>query len=157
MSDYPMTPKGYDKLVVELEELKTVERHKVITAIAEAREHGDLKENAEYHAAREKQGFIEGRIMNLSDKLSRVKVINTSETTSKTVTFGAIVTLLDLNDDSEKTYQIVSDYESDISVGLISISSPIARGLLGKAEGEEATLVTPGSTKEYEIISVKYK
>lgn len=152
-----MTLRGYEALQEELKNLKSVERPAVIQAIAEAREHGDLSENAEYHAAREKQSFIEGRIMELEDKTSRADVFDPTKMSGDIVTFGATVTVADCDTDEEKVYQIVGDLESDISKGLISVSSPLARGLIGKSEGDAFELTTPGGTKEYEVVSVEFK
>lgn len=152
-----MTLRGYEALQEELKNLKSVERPAVIQAIAEAREHGDLSENAEYHAAREKQSFIEGRILELEDKTSRAEVFDPTKMNGDTVTFAATVTVADCETDEEKVYQIVGDLESDISKGLISLLSPLARGLIGKSEGDVFELNTPGGTKEYEVVSVEFK
>lgn len=152
-----MTLRGYEVLQAELKNLKSVERPAVIQAIAEAREHGDLSENAEYHAAREKQSFIEGRILELEDKTSRAQVFDPAKMNGETVTFAATVTVADCDTDEEKVYQIVGDLESDISKGLISVSSPLARGLIGKSEGDVFELHSPGGTKEYEVVSVEFK
>ena len=153
----PITMKGAQRLREELEHLKSVKRPKVIAAIAEAREHGDLKENAEYHAAREEQGFIEGRIKQLEGELSHAEVIDISKLNAGSkVVFGATVTLADVESDEEKRYQIVGDLEADIKQGWIAISSPVARALIGKHEGDSITIEAPGGTREYEIVSVKY-
>ena len=157
MSRVPMTVGGAEALRAELENLKKVERPRIVKAIAEAREHGDLKENAEYHAAREKQGFIEGRILDLEDKVARAHVVDPTVITSKEVRFSATVTLTDLETDKELRYMLVSEYEADIHNNLISVTSPIARGLLGKKEGDGAEIFTPKGKKEYEIIKVEYK
>ena len=157
MEKVPMTLRGYEVLQAELKNLKSVERPAVIQAIAEAREHGDLSENAEYHAAREKQSFIEGRILELEDKTSRAQVFDPAKMNGETVTFAATVTVADCDTDEEKVYQIVGDLESDISKGLISVSSPLARGLIGKSEGDVFELHSPGGTKEYEVVSVEFK
>ncbi|WP_259781300.1 transcription elongation factor GreA [Aestuariispira ectoiniformans] len=157
MEKVPMTLRGYEALQAELKNLKSVERPAVIQAIAEAREHGDLSENAEYHAAREKQSFIEGRILELEDKTSRAQVFDPAKMNGETVTFAATVTVADCDTDEEKVYQIVGDLESDISKGLISVSSPLARGLIGKSEGDVFELHSPGGTKEYEVVSVEFK
>jgi transcription elongation factor GreA len=153
----PITAQGAQRLRAELDELKSVQRPAVINAIAEAREHGDLKENAEYHAAREQQGFIEGRIKQLEGELSHAQVIDiaTLDVGSKVV-FGATVVLADVETDQEKRYQIVGDLEADIKLGLIAISSPVARALIGKHEGDEVSIDAPGGTVEYEIVSVSY-
>ncbi len=153
----PITSKGAQRLRAELEELKSVKRPEVIAAIAEAREHGDLKENAEYHAAREQQGFIEGRIKQLESELSNAQVIDIGKLdVGDKVVFGATVELVDLDTDEEKTWQIVGDLEADIKLGLIAISSPVARALIGKHAGDEVSIDAPGGTREYEIASVRY-
>ena len=154
----PMTVKGAQRLRAELEELKSVKRPAVIAAIAEARAHGDLKENAEYHAAREQQGFIEGRIKQLESELSNAQVIDVSRLNAgDRVVFGATVVLADTETDEEKTYQIVGDLEADIKLGLIAISSPVARALIGKHEGDTVTIDAPAGQREYEIIGVRYE
>ncbi len=158
MQKTPMTLAGAEKLRAELQELKTVKRPAIIQAIAEAREHGDLKENAEYHAAREQQGFIEGRIKEIEAKLSNAQIIDVASLDAGgKVVFGATVVLLDLNTDEEKTYQIVGEDEADIKENKISVSSPIARALIGKEEGDEITLQAPGGTHEFEILEVRYE
>lgn len=151
-----MTLKGFQALQAELKQLKSEERPAVIQAIAEAREHGDLSENAEYHAAREKQSFIEGRILELEDKTGRADVIDPTSLDGENIKFGATVTVADCETDEEKVYQIVGDPEADINRGLISISSPLARALIGKEEGDVFELTSPGGTKEYEIVSVEF-
>ncbi|HZX80535.1 MAG TPA: transcription elongation factor GreA [Lysobacter sp.] len=152
-----MTSKGAQRLRAELDHLKSVERPAVINAIAEARAHGDLKENAEYHAAREQQGFIEGRIKQLESELSHAEVIDVSKLGVGTrIVFGATVELVDVDTDEQKTYQIVGDLEADIKQGLIAISSPVARALIGKNEGDAITIDAPGGTREYEVVSVRY-
>jgi transcription elongation factor GreA len=157
MNKVPMTVRGAELLREELARLKSEDRPQVIQAIAEARAHGDLKENAEYHAAKEQQGFIEGRIKEIEGKLSHIQVIDVTEIDAKgKVVFGATVELLDVQSDSETTYRIVGEDEADISAGLISYTSPIARALIGKEEGEEVTFSAPGGDKHYEIIEVKY-
>lgn len=157
MSRAPITAKGALRLRAELDELKSVKRPEVIAAIAEARAHGDLKENAEYHAARDQQGFIEGRIKHLEGELSHAQVIDIATLTAgDRVVFGATVQLADADTDEERTYQIVGDLEADIKQGLIAISSPVARALIGKHEGDTITIEAPAGTREYEIISVKY-
>ncbi|MEI2455147.1 transcription elongation factor GreA [Lysobacter firmicutimachus] len=154
----PMTAKGAQRLRAELDELKTVKRPAVINAIAEARAHGDLKENAEYHAAREQQGFIEGRIKQLEAELSHAQIIDISQLNAGSkVVFGATVELADVDTDEEKTYQIVGDLEADIKQGLIAISSPVARALIGKNEGDSVVIEAPGGTREYEIVGVSYQ
>ena len=158
MSKVPLTARGAAKLQEELKQLKSVERPKIIKAIAEAREHGDLKENAEYHAAREQQGFIEGRIKDIEAKLSHAQVIDvTTLGAGGKVVFGATVVLLDLNTDEEKTYQIVGIDEADLKHGKISVTSPVARALIGKIEGDEVGLDAPGGTHEFEILEVRYE
>ena len=153
----PITSQGAKRLRAELEELKSVKRPKVIAEIAEARAHGDLKENAEYHAARDQQSFIEGRIKHLEGELSHAQVIDIATLTAgDRVVFGATVKLADCDTDEERTYQIVGDLEADIKQGLIAISSPVARALIGKHEGDTATIEAPAGTREYEIISVSY-
>jgi transcription elongation factor GreA len=157
MSKVPLTVRGAEKLQEELNRLKTVERPRVIEAIAEARAHGDLKENAEYHAAREQQSFIEGRIAEIESKLSNAQIIDpaTLETGGKVV-FGATVDLIDEDTGKEVTYQIVGEDEADIKQGLISIGSPIARALIGKEEGDYAQVQAPGGVREYEVVAVRY-
>ena len=153
----PMTMAGAQRLRAELEELKSVKRPAVIAAIAEARSHGDLKENAEYHAAREQQGFIEGRIQQLESELSHADIIDVARLDAgDKVVFGARVTIADVETDEEKRYQIVGDLEADIKQGLIAISSPVARAIIGKHEGDVITIEAPGGIREYEIVSVKY-
>jgi transcription elongation factor GreA len=157
MDKHPMTLAGAEKLRAELSDLKQVKRPAVIAAISEAREHGDLKENAEYHAAREQQGFIEGRIKDIEAKLSHAQVIDvTSLNANGKVVFGATVVLLDINTDEEKTYQIVGVDEADIKINKISVSSPVARALIGKEEGDEVAMEVPGGTHEFEILEVRY-
>lgn len=156
MEKIPMTAKGYDKLNDELKRLKTVERPAVIEAIAEARSHGDLSENAEYEAAKDRQAFIEARVRELEDKIARAQVIDPAKLTGDTVKFGATVTLAD-EDDAEATYAIVGIDEADIDHGLISISSPIARALIGKAEGDWVEVQTPGGMRGYEVVEVAFK
>ena len=153
----PITAQGAQRLRAELEELKSVKRPAVINAISEARAHGDLKENAEYHAAREQQGFIEGRIKQLEAELSHAQVIDISTLNAGSkVVFGATVQLADVETDAERTYQIVGDLEADIKLGLIAISSPVARALIGKNEGDSVVIEAPGGTHEYEIVGVSY-
>lgn len=152
----PMTLQGQQRLEAELKHLKGVERPAVIKAISEAREHGDLSENAEYHAAKEKQSFIEGRIQDLEDKLGRAEVIDVSKLSGKTVMFGATVTLVDEDTEEESRYQIVGDEESDIKNGFLSISSPLARALIGKEKGESVEVTTPKGTKSYEIVKISF-
>lgn len=157
MEKVPMTAAGYDRLQEELRHLKVVERPAVIKAIAEAREHGDLSENAEYHAARERQSFIEGRVGELEDKISRAEVIDPTKLGGDTVKFGATVTLADEDTDQEMTYQIVGSEESDIKAGFLSITSPLARALIGKSVGDSVEVPTPGGSKLYEIVTLAFK
>lgn len=153
----PMTVQGADSLREELDYLKGTRRPQIIEAIAEAREHGDLKENAEYHAAREQQGFCEGRIQEIEAKLSNAQIIDVSKMDANgKVIFGATVLLLNIDTDAEVTYRIVGDDEADLKKNLISVNSPIARGLIGKSEGDEVTVKTPGGDVEFEILEVNY-
>ena len=157
MSQIPMTVQGAEQLRAELNELKSVKRPAVIQAIAEAREHGDLKENAEYHAAREQQGFIEGRIQDIEAKLSNAQIIDVTKLpNSGKVIFGCTVTILNLDTDEEVTYRIVGDDEADIKEGRISVNSPIARGLIGKEADDVVVIRTPAGEVEYEILEVEY-
>jgi len=157
MSTIPLTRRGADQLKAELHRLKTVERHAVIQAIAEARAQGDLSENAEYDAAKDKQGFIEGRIKELEAKLAAAKVIEPAEVDAGgKVVFGATVDLEDEDSGAKATYQIVGDDEADLKLGLISISSPIARALIGKEAGDVAEVQAPGGLKHWEIVGVRY-
>ena len=157
MSRAPITLKGSQRLRSELENLKSVQRPAVITAIAEARAHGDLKENAEYHAAREQQSFIEGRIKLLESELSHANVIDVAKLhAGSRIVFGATVTLADVETDEEVRYQIVGDLEADIKQGLIAISSPVARALIGKEEGDAIVIEAPAGKREYEIARVQY-
>ncbi|MBB4313654.1 transcription elongation factor GreA [Roseospira marina] len=151
-----MTAEGLRGLEEELKTLKSAERPAVIRAISEAREHGDLSENAEYHAARERQSFIEGRITELEDVISRADVIDVSKLSGDSVRFGATVTLADEDTDEEMTYQIVGVHEADLKAGRISIGSPIARALIGKAVGDTVEVKAPGGSKFYEVVTVKY-
>ena len=153
----PLTTRGAQRLRDELDDLKSAKRPAVIAAIAEARAHGDLKENAEYHAAREQQGFIEGRIKQLEAELSHAQVIDVGTLNAGSrIVFGATVQLADTETDEEKTYQIVGDLEADIKLGMIAISSPVARALIGKHEGDAVTIDAPAGQREYEIVSVRY-
>lgn len=157
MQKTPMTANGAAKLREELNDLKSVQRPRVIQAISEAREHGDLKENAEYHAAREQQSFIEGRIQEIEGKLSNAQIIDPKTLNAgDKVLFGATVDLLDLESDKEVTYQIVGEDEADIKEGKISVTSPIARALIGKVVDDVASFQAPGGEREYEIIAVRY-
>ena len=157
MDKIPMTLEGFSKLDAELKRLKTIERPEIIKQIAAARGHGDLSENAEYHAARERQGFIEGRVGELEDKLRRAEVIDTSTLTGRDVKFGAKVRLADEDTDEKITYQIVGEDEADIKSGKLSITAPLARALIGKRAGDSVEVVTPAGSKSYEIISVRFK
>jgi transcription elongation factor GreA len=158
VSKVPLTVRGAERLREELKKLKSVDRPRVIQAIAEARAHGDLKENAEYHAAREQQGFIEGRIQDIEGKLSNAEVIDVSRMNPNgKVVFGATVVLSDEDSGGEVTYQIVGEDEADIKAGRISINSPIARGLIGKEEGDSVAIRTPAGEKQFEIVQVKYE
>lgn len=155
MDKIPMTKSGHTAIEVELKNLKTVERPAIIAAIAEAREHGDLSENAEYHSAREKHSFIEGRVKQLEGILSLATVIDPA-TLSGTIKFGATITLVDEDTDEEKTWQIVGEHEANIEAGLLNIKSPIARALIGKDEGDSVEVRTPGGGKSYEVLKVEY-
>jgi len=155
MEKIPVTPRGFKAMEDELKQLKSVARPAVIRAIAEAREHGDLSENAEYHAAREQQSHIEGRIKELEGLISLADVIDVSRF-SGSIKFGATVALVDEDTDAERTYQIVGEPEANIENGLLNIRSPIARALIGKEEGDSVAVKVPGGTKNYEILSVKY-
>ncbi len=157
MSKVPLTVRGAEKLRAELTHLKTEARPKVINAIAEARAHGDLKENAEYHAAREQQSFIEGRVKDIEGKLSHAQIIDvTTISADGRVIFGATVDVYEDADDSEHTFQIVGDDEADIKEGLISVSSPMARAMIGKSVGDEIVVQTPNGTRDMEILDVRY-
>jgi len=157
MSQIPMTVQGAQRLRDELHELKTVKRPAIIEAIAEAREHGDLKENAEYHAAREAQGFCEGRIQDIESKLANAQIIDITKLTNNgKVIFGSTVTILNLDSEEEVTYKIVGDDEADIKNNLISVNSPIARGLIGKQQDDVVNITTPSGVVEFEITDVKY-
>ena len=157
MEKIPMTPKGYQALMDELRQLKEIDRPKVIADIAEARGHGDLKENAEYHAAREKQGFIEGRIQELESVISRTEVIEYTRFEGETIRFGATVEVYDEDADKTHHYMIVGHYESDITTNRLSLQAPLSRALIGKAVGEVVAVAAPGGQKSYEIVSVHYK
>src|ERR1700761_8617612 len=157
MEKVPMTAEGLKGLSDELKNLKSVERPNVIKAIAAAREHGDLSENAEYSAARERQSFIEGRIQELEDKISRADVIDASKLDGKTVKFGATVTLVDDDTEEKVNYQIVGEDEADIKAGLLSITSPLARALINKAVKDGVEVTTPKGSKSYEVVKVAYR
>ncbi len=157
MSDlFPMTKRGYEKLKEELKRLTSVDRPDVISSIAEAREHGDLKENAEYHAAKERQGFIEGRIQELNGKLAQCNVVDISKLSGEKVIFGATVGFVDVETDEEKNYQIVGEDEADLEQNRISVSSPIARALIGRSVGDTVVIPIPKGKKEVEILSVEF-
>ncbi|MDG1416604.1 MAG: transcription elongation factor GreA [Maricaulis sp.] len=156
MNQIPMTAAGHNALDEEMKHLKSVERPEVIAAIAEAREHGDLSENAEYHAAKEKQGWIEGRLLELEDKLARAQIIDVSKLGGDTVKFGATVTVLDEDTEVEATYQVVGEDESDVKAGKISLTSPIARAMINKEVGDVVEVNAPGGLKSYEIMTVSW-
>ena len=157
MERIPMTAEGHAALQAELKNLKSVERPNIIAAIAEARAHGDLSENAEYHAAKEKQSFIEGRIAEIDDKLARADVIDVTKLSGGKIRFGATVTLIDVDTEEESTYKIVGEDEANVKDGKISITSPIARALIGKEEGDEAEVAAPSGARAYEISKVEYR
>lgn len=153
----PMTIEGYAQLEVELQRLKGVERPRIIQAIAEARSHGDLSENAEYHAAKEAQGMNEARVADLEDKLSRADVIDVTKLSGDTVKFGATVKLIDEDTDGEVSYRIVGELEADVKAGKVSITSPIARALIGKRKGDQVEVTTPNGSRSYEVLAVRFK
>lgn len=157
MEKIPMTRGGYERLLEELKRFKTEERPSVIRAIEEARDYGDLSENAEYHAAKERQSFIEARVAELEDKARRAEVVDVSRLSGAQIKFGATVTLANEDTEEKITYQIVGADESDIRSGLLSIQSPLARALIGKAKGESVEVVTPGGARAYEILAVAYR
>ena len=156
MQKYPMTVEGHAALETELKELKTKDRPEIIQAIAVAREHGDLSENAEYHAAKEKQGFIEGRIQELESKLALAQVIDVASLSGETVVFGATVKVVNEDTDEESTYKIVGEDEADVKQGKISITSPLSRAMIGKEVGDVIEVIAPGGTKAYEILEVEF-
>ncbi len=156
MEKFPITESGFERLEVELKQRKSVDRPAIIEAISEARAHGDLKENAEYHAAKEKQSFNEGRIKELEAVISRANVIDVKTLACDSVKFGATVKLVDEDSEEESSYQIVGEYEADINRNLISITAPIARALIGKKEGDSIEVKTPKGAKNYEILKIKY-
>jgi transcription elongation factor GreA len=156
MDKIPMTEAGHAAMMDEIKHLKSVERPRIIRAIEEARSHGDLSENAEYHAAKEQQGWTEARVAELEDKISRAEVIDISKLSGDTVKFGARVTLVDEDTEDEAAYQIVGEFEADVKKGLISVSSPIARAIIGKRKGDSVEVNTPGGGKSYEILKVRY-
>ncbi|PIR37604.1 MAG: transcription elongation factor GreA [Alphaproteobacteria bacterium CG11_big_fil_rev_8_21_14_0_20_39_49] len=158
MSDnFPITNTGFARMEAELKDLKKIQRPKISEEIAVAREHGDLKENAEYHAAREKQSFVEGRIAELEDRVARAEVIDISKLTPDTVKFGATVTLIDDDTEKEVTYQIVSEYEADIEKNLISVVSPLAKAIIGKQVEDYVEVKTPRGEKGYEVVKIEYR
>lgn len=157
MQKIPMTAEGHRALDEELKHLKSVERPAVIQAISEARDHGDLSENAEYHAAKERQSWIEGRVVELEDKLARAQIIDVSRMSGEQVKFGATVTLVDEDTEAQATYKIVGDDEADVKSGKISVSSPIARSLINKETGDVVEVNAPGGLKTYEILKVEWK
>lgn len=157
MDKFPITQQGYDKLEQEIKQLKHVERPAIIEAIATAREFGDLSENAEYHAAREKQSFIEGRILDLEDKFSRAEIIDTSKLLTDSVKFGATVKVIDDDTEEESTYHIVGEYEADITKKRISTKSPLAKALIGKSIGDIVEVTTPKGGKAFEIIEISFQ
>ena len=152
-----MTADGFSRLQEELKRLKSVDRPAIIRQIAEARDHGDISENAEYHAARERQSFIEGRLMELEDKIARAEVIDVSKLSGKVVKFGATVTLADEETDEEASYQIVGEDEADISKGRLSVTSPLARALIGKSIGDSVEVATPRGARSYEVVKVRFR
>lgn len=157
MQKFPMTVEGAEWLRKEIQDIKTVQRPAIVAAIAEAREHGDLKENAEYHAAREQQGFVEARLADYEGRLSNAQIIDVKsiEPTGRII-FGTTITLLNLDSDSEVTYRIVGEHEANVKQGMLSVTSPIARALIGKEEGEEVRIETPGGIQLYEVLSVEH-
>jgi transcription elongation factor GreA len=156
MEKVPMTGEGYQALDDELKRLKSIERPSVIAAIAEARAHGDLSENAEYHAAKERQGWIEGRIAEIEDKMARAQVIDISKLSGKQVKFGATVSVVDEDTEEEARYQIVGEHEADVKSGRLSVTSPLARGMIGKEVGDVVEINTPGGVKAYEILKLEW-
>ncbi|MFM8939882.1 MAG: transcription elongation factor GreA [Phenylobacterium sp.] len=156
MEKVPMTAEGYHALDEDLKRLKTIERPAVIAAIAEARAHGDLSENAEYHAAKERQGWIEGQIADIEDRMARAQVIDVSKLSGRQVKFGATVTVVDEDTEDEARYQIVGEHEADVKAGKISITSPIARAMISKETGDVVEVNTPGGVKAYEILKVEW-
>jgi transcription elongation factor GreA len=156
MEKVPMTAAGHAAMMNEIKHLKSVERPRIIRAIEEARSHGDLSENAEYHAAKEQQGWTEARVAELEDKISRAEVIDISKLSGDTVKFGAKVTLVDGDSDEEVVYRIVGEFEADVKKGMISVTSPIARAIIGKRTGDSVEVSTPGGGKSYEIVKVRY-
>jgi transcription elongation factor GreA len=156
MEKIPMTVEGHQALDVELKRLKTTERPSVIAAISEARSHGDLSENAEYHAAKERQSYIEGRIAELEDKLARAQVIDVTKLSGSTIKFGATVTVIDEDTESQAKYKIVGEDEASVKDGKVSITSPIARAMIGKEEGDVVEVAAPGGSKSFEIVTIAW-
>lgn len=157
MNKAPMTLDGFKELEAELRRLKTVDRPEIIRAIAAARDHGDLSENAEYHAARERQAFIEGRVADLEDLIRRAEVIDVRKLKGKVIRFGATVRVADEDTDAKVTYRIVGEHEADVKGGRLSITSPLARALIGKSVGQSVEVSTPNGMRSYEVVSVRYK
>ncbi len=157
MEKVPMTSLGHQAMLNEIKQLKSVERPRIIKAITDARSHGDLAENAEYNAAKEQQGWVEARVAELEDKVSRAEVIDVTRLSGDTVKFGAKVTLIDEDTEDEAAYQIVGEFEADVKKGKISITSPIARAIIGKKKGDSVEVMTPGGGKSYEIVRIRYK
>jgi transcription elongation factor GreA len=157
MDKVPMTASGHQAMLEEIKHLKAVERPRIIKAITEARAHGDLSENAEYHAAKDQQGWIEARVAELEDKVSRAEVIDVTKLSGDTVKFGAFVTLVDEDSEEQSVYQIVGEFEADVKKGKISVTSPIARAIIGKKKGDSVEVMTPGGGKSYEIVKIRYK
>jgi transcription elongation factor GreA len=156
MEKFPITASGFLAMEVELKNLKTVERGSIIKAISEAREHGDLKENAEYHAAKERQSFVEGRILELEARISGADIIDVKKLAGDVIKFGATVTIIDSDSDEKSTYQIVGEYEADIKQNRLSLTAPLSRALIGKKKGDYIEVITPKGTKDYEISEVKF-
>jgi len=157
MSKIPMTADGFNRLQEELKRLKSTDRPAIIRQIAEARDHGDISENAEYHAARERQSFIEGRVLELEDKIARAEIIDVSKLSGKLIKFGATVTLIDEDTDEKNVYQIVGEDEADIKSKRLAITAPLARALVGKTVGDTVEVTTPGGSKSYEVAKVQFK
>jgi transcription elongation factor GreA len=157
MDKVPMTASGHQAMLDEIKHLKAVERPRIIKAITEARAHGDLSENAEYHAAKDQQGWVEARVAELEDKVSRAEVIDVTKLSGDTVKFGAFVTLIDEDSEEQSVYQIVGEFEADVKKGKISVTSPIARAIIGKKKGDSVEVMTPGGGKSYEIVKIRYK
>ena len=157
MDKVPMTATGHQAILEEIKHQKSVERPRIIKLITEARAHGDLSENAEYHAAKDQQGWLEARVAELEDKVSRAEIIDVSKLSGDTVKFGAFVALVDEDSDEESVYQIVGEFEADVKKGKISVTSPIARAIIGKKKGDSVEVMTPGGGKSYEIVKIRYK